>query len=186
MASSPRTGSPGRLGLTDGTLSSVRGSSAIEPAVMMAAITKPAGKPFVSPFIGRLDDAAWAAAPWTGDFVDIEGDRRPRRRTVLGDGASGDVDVILQGRLRSDVILARLTPGNFFGEIELLRGGKSIANVHAASNAPVELMALPRADFLRVIHESPITADALGNIVQQRLEEHRAVDRRKVRRLMKR
>ena len=32
---------------------------------------------------GKLDDAAWKAAPWTADFVDIEGDRRrkPRFRT---------------------------------------------------------------------------------------------------------
>lgn len=29
---------------------------------------------------GRLDDAAWQAAPWTDDFVDIEGDRQPRPR----------------------------------------------------------------------------------------------------------
>ncbi|MEO8077880.1 MAG: carbohydrate-binding family 9-like protein [Acidobacteriota bacterium] len=26
---------------------------------------------------GRLDDAAWREAPWTEDFVDIEGDRKP-------------------------------------------------------------------------------------------------------------
>ncbi len=29
---------------------------------------------------GKLDDAAWRAAPWTDDFVDIEGDRRPPPR----------------------------------------------------------------------------------------------------------
>ena len=29
---------------------------------------------------GRLDEAAWSAAPWTDEFVDIEGDRRPRPR----------------------------------------------------------------------------------------------------------
>jgi hypothetical protein len=29
---------------------------------------------------GRLDEPAWQAAPWTEDFVDIEGDRRPRPR----------------------------------------------------------------------------------------------------------
>lgn len=29
---------------------------------------------------GRLDDAAWKRAEWTGDFVDIEGDLRPRPR----------------------------------------------------------------------------------------------------------
>ena len=27
---------------------------------------------------GRLDEAAWSTAPWTSDFVDIEGDARPR------------------------------------------------------------------------------------------------------------
>jgi ketosteroid isomerase-like protein len=29
---------------------------------------------------GRLDDAAWQAVPWTDDFVDIEGERRPKPR----------------------------------------------------------------------------------------------------------
>jgi hypothetical protein len=29
---------------------------------------------------GKLDDAAWQDAPWTDDFVDIEGDKKPRPR----------------------------------------------------------------------------------------------------------
>jgi hypothetical protein len=29
---------------------------------------------------GKLDDAAWADAPWTDDFVDIEGDAKPKPR----------------------------------------------------------------------------------------------------------
>ncbi|HEY2156188.1 MAG TPA: carbohydrate-binding family 9-like protein, partial [Isosphaeraceae bacterium] len=29
---------------------------------------------------GKLDDRAWSRAPWTDDFVDIEGDARPRPR----------------------------------------------------------------------------------------------------------
>jgi hypothetical protein len=29
---------------------------------------------------GKLDDPAWSAAPWTDEFVDIEGDRKPRPR----------------------------------------------------------------------------------------------------------
>src|SRR6185295_15111527 len=29
---------------------------------------------------GKIDEAGWAAAPWTDAFVDIEGDRRPRPR----------------------------------------------------------------------------------------------------------
>lgn len=29
---------------------------------------------------GKLDEVSWAAAPWTEDFVDIEGERKPRPR----------------------------------------------------------------------------------------------------------
>src|SRR4051812_4125995 len=29
---------------------------------------------------GKLEEAAWHGAPWTDDFVDIEGDARPRPR----------------------------------------------------------------------------------------------------------
>lgn len=29
---------------------------------------------------GKMDDAAWAKAPWTDLFVDIEGDTKPRPR----------------------------------------------------------------------------------------------------------
>src|SRR5437870_2287285 len=29
---------------------------------------------------GKLDDAAWQAAPWSEDFVDIEGDKKPKPR----------------------------------------------------------------------------------------------------------
>jgi hypothetical protein len=42
---------------------------------------------YVAPFTprapaidGRLDDRAWAAAPWSDDFVDIEGDAKPAPR----------------------------------------------------------------------------------------------------------
>ena len=56
-------------------------------------------------------------------------------------------------------------------------GGKSIANVRAG-NTTVVVLAIPRADFLRVMEVSPITAEAIGKIVQERLEEHRIADRR--------
>ena len=29
---------------------------------------------------GKLDDKAWKAAPWSEDFVDIEGDKKPKPR----------------------------------------------------------------------------------------------------------
>jgi ABC-type lipoprotein export system ATPase subunit len=90
----------------------------------------------------------------------------------------GEVDIILQGKRRDDALLARLVPGDFFGEIELIRGGKSIANVRAAADGPVELLALSRADFNRMLDESPLTQEAISRVVQERLKEHKTADRR--------
>ncbi len=56
-------------------------------AALPAAAPAPAAAPLgyvclraTTPLVvdGRLDDAAWREAPWTADFVDIEGDLRPR------------------------------------------------------------------------------------------------------------
>jgi len=91
----------------------------------------------------------------------------------------GDVDIVLQGKRRDDALLARLGAGDFFGEIELVRGGKSIANVRAGSESPVELLALSRGDFNKMLDESPLTQEAISRVVQERLKEHKAVDRRK-------
>jgi ABC-type lipoprotein export system ATPase subunit len=88
----------------------------------------------------------------------------------------GEVEVVLQDSSQQDVIVSRLKPGEFFGEIELMRGGKSIADVRAGADEPVEVLAVKRDDFLRVIQQSPVTADALGKIVEEKLEAHRAVD----------
>jgi ABC-type lipoprotein export system ATPase subunit len=106
---------------------------------------------------------------------------------------SGEVEVVLKPspRLRlfgasadknDGVTVARLGPGQFFGEIELVRGGQSIASIRAAPEAPVELVALHREAFKKLLSESPLTEEAMGKIVQLRLEENRAADRRTKRR----
>jgi len=92
---------------------------------------------------------------------------------------SGEVEVVLQDRKNSETVISHLKPGEFFGEIELLRGSKSIANVRAYSKGPVNVLVLKRDDFLRVIEQSPITADAIGKIVEERLAAHHAADSRK-------
>jgi CRP-like cAMP-binding protein len=90
----------------------------------------------------------------------------------------GEVEVVLQDRKQTETIISRLKPGEFFGEIELLRGGKSIANVRASADGPVELLTIKREDFKRVMDESPITAEAIAKIVQQKVDAHRAADSR--------
>jgi putative ABC transport system ATP-binding protein len=86
--------------------------------------------------------------------------------------AAGSVEVLAGGGA-GDVRLATLSAGDLFGEIELLRGGQAIATVRAGER-PVDLLTFPRADFLRIMAESPISAEALDRIVQGRLEQHGA------------
>ena len=93
--------------------------------------------------------------------------------------ASGSVDVMV-GEGAQRATLARLKDGEFFGEIELLQGGRSIACVQAG-DTPVEILNCPREDFLNIVKESPITAEALGKIVQKRLEAHRVLQGREER-----
>jgi len=88
----------------------------------------------------------------------------------------GEVDVILKSKKKKD-ITSRLHETEFFGEVELLRGGTAIANVRAGDK-PVEVLALPRADFIRVLNESPITSEAVKKIMQKRLTVHRVPDQR--------
>jgi ABC-type lipoprotein export system ATPase subunit len=91
----------------------------------------------------------------------------------------GAVEVILQGSKKEDITIARLFPGQFFGEIELMRGGRTIANVRAGPETPVELALLPGTKFNELLQQSPITREALSQIVQDRIQENRMSDRRR-------
>jgi ABC-type lipoprotein export system ATPase subunit len=93
----------------------------------------------------------------------------------------GQVEVVLLDEKNQEYVVSRMNKAEFFGEVELMHGGRSIANVRAGDQ-PVEVVVIPRADFMRVINESPITAEAIGRIVQKRLEEHRIADHRSVKR----
>ena len=92
----------------------------------------------------------------------------------------GQVEVVLLDEENQEYVVSHLGEGEFFGEMELLRGGKSIANVRAGAVNLWKWCIIPRADFMRVINESPITAEAIGKIVQKRLDEHRIADHRAV------
>ena len=60
----------------------------------------------------------------------------------------GEVEIVLHGPTLKKVTIARLGKGGFFGEIELIRGGKSIATVRASKAGQVKLAAFPREKFL--------------------------------------
>ena len=93
---------------------------------------------------------------------------------------SGQVDIVLTGKKREDSVISRLGVGQFFGEVELMRGGKSIASVRASADSLVELLVLPRESFLDLLKQSPITEETIAKIVHRRLEENKSVDRRAI------
>ena len=144
-----------------------------------------------------VDEAIARAFPHLGHREMLQATRQAERltfqpnATIVRQGESvgslfviesGCVEVILVGRRSRDVTIARLCPGDYFGEIELLRGGKSIASIRAAPEGPVELLALRPGVFRDLLTASPLTAESLAATVEARLRENRAVDRRRTRR----
>ena len=62
--------------------------------------------------------------------------------------------------------------GEYFGEIELLRGGQTIAAIRAAYDGPVEVVALDRDTFCALLSESDATREALNQVVEDRIAEN--------------
>ena len=100
---------------------------------------------------------------------------------IVSEGTEGDkFYIVTKGRAEvalkrpgaSDVVVMRPGAGEYFGEVELIRGGKYIATVRAIRDAPVELVSLDRETFTSLLAESPITRDAITQIVDRRLSEN--------------
>jgi CRP-like cAMP-binding protein len=89
--------------------------------------------------------------------------------------ARGAVEVLVSSRRLPEQTAAILEPGQFFGEIELMRGGNSLATIRAVENGSTELLVLPRADFMKMLSGSPLTEEAIGKIIQHRLAENQAL-----------
>jgi CRP-like cAMP-binding protein len=88
--------------------------------------------------------------------------------------ASGEVDVLLSSPGCPEISLARLGEGQFFGEVELLHSGNSIASVRAAVTGPVELSLLPKDGFHTLLRGSASTREMVAKVARMRLEENRA------------
>ncbi len=86
----------------------------------------------------------------------------------------GSVDVFLPDRTGNERIVATLGRGQYFGEIELLRGGPSRATVRASANSPVEVLELDQATFEELVGQSRPTNSQLVQIAEQRIAENAA------------
>jgi putative ABC transport system ATP-binding protein len=108
--------------------------------------------------------------------------------TIIQEGAFSDkFFIVTKGRAEvalkrpgaADVVVFRPGPGEYFGEVELMRGTESIATVRAITDAPVEVIALDRQTFSELLAESVETRDALTQIVDARVAENVSARRRR-------
>lgn len=67
--------------------------------------------------------------------------------------------------------IARLSPHEFFGEVELMGRNEAIATVRAGES-PLELGMLPRSHFFEIMEESPATAALLRDVAEERRQEN--------------
>ncbi|NMB89229.1 MAG: ATP-binding cassette domain-containing protein [Chloroflexi bacterium] len=100
--------------------------------------------------------------------------------TIIQQGQPGDlfyiitrgmVEIALKRPGGQDVVVNRMTAGQYFGEIELVENQRAIATVRAG-NSPVEVVALERAAFLELLSTSESTRQAVEGIVTQRHGEN--------------
>jgi len=87
---------------------------------------------------------------------------------------SGEVEISLRDQKGKRLIITSLKPDQFFGEIELTGDGRSIANVSASKETPVNLVGIKREKFLELLANSQVTEEAIRNVVHHRLEENRS------------
>jgi hypothetical protein len=93
--------------------------------------------------------------------------------TVVHEGDFGDcMYVVLEGEVhvtREGELIARLKPGEFFGELSLFDGETRSATVTAATRS--RLLCLERRDFLQLMDEQPGIAIAMCQTLSGRVRE---------------
>lgn len=87
---------------------------------------------------------------------------------------SGLVEILVNNPDCPQIKLASLGPGQYFGEVELIGGGDSIASARAANGEPLELALIPKDHFQQLLDGSPAAERALSAVAQSRLAENLA------------
>jgi len=120
------------------------------------------------PLFRGLDAGGVAAVAQATVEVEFAADRTIARQGEIGTGlfivADGVVRVVRDGE-----IIARLGPGEFFGELSVLDGGPRNASVIA--DGATTCLALATWDAERVLREQPGVALAVLRVLAARLRE---------------
>jgi CRP-like cAMP-binding protein len=70
------------------------------------------------------------------------------------------------------MVVARMGRGQYFGEIELLRGGTNIATIRAAPESGVQVVTIERTAFSQLLAESEATRTELAQVAEARVAEN--------------
>lgn len=115
-----------------------------------------------------LDAAGLAAVAAAAVEVEFAAERVIARQGEIGTGffviEEGSVRVVRDG-----AVLARLGPGEFFGELSLLDGAPR--NAQVVAEVPTRCLALATWDFERVLRDQPGVALSVLRVVVGRLRE---------------
>jgi CRP-like cAMP-binding protein len=75
-----------------------------------------------------------------------------------------------------EFVVTTMGRGQFFGEIELLHGGRAIATVRAGLEGGVEVAALNKDEFQALLAESAPLREAIDRVAHEREAEHAAAE----------
>ena len=84
----------------------------------------------------------------------------------------GTVEVFLQRENASDVVVAQLGPGKYFGEMEYFHKKENRASIRAAETSPVEVVALDYDELHALLSENEATREALHEAAHKHEDEN--------------
>jgi energy-coupling factor transporter ATP-binding protein EcfA2 len=84
----------------------------------------------------------------------------------------GRVEIVVPQSDGVEKVVATYACGNYFGEVELLRGGTSIATARATTDTPVQVLRLDRATFDQMMEQAPELKAQISRVVQERIAEN--------------
>ena len=103
-----------------------------------------------------------------GAMILHEGENRKNFHIVT----KGTVEVFLQRENASDVVVAQLGPGKYFGEMEYFHDQENRASIRASETGSVEVVALDYDELHVLLNESESTREALREAAKKHEEEN--------------
>jgi ABC-type lipoprotein export system ATPase subunit len=86
--------------------------------------------------------------------------------------SKGTVEIVLPRPNQSDVVIAQLGPGKYFGEIAFFHHGKANASVRATESGPVEVLAIRYEQLNEVLTQSEAAYEALHQAADRHEQEN--------------